>query len=102
MIFVQNVPKWTFVQLYSSWQIVQCRNAVETYRYSTGETSKIDRGLFLAKYEELTHCSLPEHQEEGTDALEWGGNGVIVELWLLTDGGALLLHQSYFTTKEAS
>ena len=72
------------------------------YKNSTGETSKIDRGLFLAKYEELTHCRLLEHQEEGTDALERGGNGVIVELWLLTDGGALLLHQSYFTTKEAS
>ena len=56
----------------------------------------------MAKSEELAHWRLLEYQEGGTGALEWDGNGMDVEIWLLTDGGVLLLHQSCFTTKEAS
>ncbi len=53
----------------------------------------------MAKYEELTHCRLLEYQEGGTDALEWDGNGVIVEILLSTDGGGLVAAPELFHHK---
>ena len=53
----------------------------------------------MAKSEELTHWRLLEYQEGGTDALEWDGNGMDVEIWLLTDGGGLVVAPELFHHK---
>ena len=50
----------------------------------------------MAKSEELTHWRLLEYQEGGTGALEWDGNGMDVEIWLLTDGGGIVVAPALF------
>ena len=55
----------------------------------------------MAKYEELTHCRLLDCQEEAVDAFEWDGNGVIVEILLLTDGGGPVVAPGLFHHKES-